>query len=80
MSATVIPFKRHAPVQGRDDGISDEFTRYMARAAKHLKAAKQALEHAPAPEGSDADLRCQEALEELEGVLYTVQWTPPPDA
>jgi hypothetical protein len=70
------------PETGWQDGITPEVQRLVDRAARALRIARGLLEEAlqVVEPDSDADLRVNEALAELEGPIYSLEWAPPPDA
>jgi ParB-like chromosome segregation protein Spo0J len=64
----------------RDDlGITPEVQEHLARAAQAIREAIAAVEAAleATREDSDADHRCNEALQDLEGALFHTEWAPP---
>lgn len=62
-------------------GITPAIEGKLSEAAVALRRAAELIEEARqlAEEGGDTDLRCSAALEELDGVLYEVEWQPPED-
>lgn len=71
-----------AVTAGDDLGITPEVQRLVDRAARALRTARKLLEEAlqVVEEDSDADLRINEALTELEGPIDTLEWAPPREA
>jgi hypothetical protein len=68
-------------VIGDDFGISPEVQSRLNAAAQLCRQALAEVEAAyeVAEDGSDAEQRCGYAIEELEGVLWSLEWAPPTD-
>ena len=67
---------------GFPDGLTPRIQSKLEAAARALRTAQKRLEEAyqlVEPE-SDTDRRICEALAELEGPIYTVEWTRPKEA
>jgi len=64
-----------------DLGITPELQMYLRRAAKAVRRAIVWTEGARSVihEGTDADVRCAEVMEELEGALSRLEWSPSSD-
>ena len=62
-------------------GMTPAVQQKLDVAAAHLRCSRNALEAAreEAEEGSDAELRCEEALQDLEGALFHAEWAEPRD-
>jgi hypothetical protein len=60
-------------------GITPEVQRHLATAAAALRQAIAEVEEAyeAAPEGSDTERRCAEAVQELTDAMYNLEWQPP---
>jgi hypothetical protein len=81
MSAVKVPailVDAH-PASGWKDGINPAVLKKLAAAARAIRRARGAVEAAcqATDEGSDADIRCCDALEALESARYYIEWTPP---
>jgi hypothetical protein len=81
MSAVKVPaiMVDAVPASGWRDGITPTVQKRIDAAARAIKRAIGAVDAArqAAEQGTDADSRCNEALEALETARYYIEWTPP---
>lgn len=57
--------------------MNPDLRELLARAARSLRQATETENaYQAAEKGSDDELRCSEAIEELQGAVWSLEWTP----